>query len=251
MRVGFMIVAVLLLGVTNGAARDARNPLGPFVTVRHWAPFFLKIAGTRPTVFLGRRMYAYQFGEHTGGGAPEFSSMAVGHIGPGGTWIAAIPMDSGGSGGAFDIFVFAMSPKGPHFIGDVHDGDRLWAFVSNGLLHEGAPDRDPDSCNGCHKRWRIFDYRVSAAGLQRVGTRVVSRRNPSAQPTTLVVGTLLQARARTIRIRNTFWGDQTLRLVSGAAHARVKAGQKVLAGVHDTGTPTVLWVVPYQGGMDL
>lgn len=85
--------------------------------------------------------------------------MTAGEVGSGRVWLAAVPMDSGGSGAPFSIAVFRAEGKTARYVESVTLGDHMGALVYGGILHVTIPARGAAyGADCCYSHVRVLDY---------------------------------------------------------------------------------------------
>jgi hypothetical protein len=83
-------------------------------------------------------------------------------------WVAAIPLQCGGTAGVLSVAVFVSQTDGaPKLVDVIQQGDKQLAFFSGGHLHVATPLRDPGEPNCSWRRTRVARYNVSSAGANK------------------------------------------------------------------------------------
>ena len=154
------------------ASSSAAYPLGPFAHVS-WQQVFHRTASFKSQTIQGIAYDTFLHGPDRPGGTPAFDEVAVGQVGPRKTWVAAIPLESGGSGQVFTTAVFRLDGKSARYVDSISVGDRAAVQVYDGTIHVTAPaprGHEPDCCT---THIHVFDYVVDQDRLRKVSEAIV------------------------------------------------------------------------------
>jgi hypothetical protein len=99
--------------------------------------------------------------------------MAIGQVGAHKTWVAAIPLDSGGSGRVFTIAVFRLAGQSAKYIDSISVGDLMSAQVYGGALQVTSPAARGHECEACATHIRLIGYVVDQGRLRKVSETIV------------------------------------------------------------------------------
>lgn len=225
-------------------------PLGPFASVS-WADAFHHTTALREMEINGRTYYTPFRGLDAPSGVPAFDRGAFGTVSAQHIWLAAIPLDSGGSGGAFLIAVFRWAGERARYIGYVNAGADMGAKIYDGELHITAPESD--------NRIRVLSYTVQNGMLKRISTAIASKDTYFKRytPQYYVVGEVTELpsgkRQRYVMVRGLHPGRYA---VGPNLHlGDLKLGKKMLFVCHlNVEDKLLVWTIsaayPYIGGLD-
>lgn len=252
-----MIAGIVILSLATTIPTDS-YPLRPFAHVV-WRQTFSHTASVQTQVILGRTYYSFQRDVPGSWGMPAFLEMAVGQVGTQRTWLAAIPLDSGGSGEAFTIAVFRAEGNAARYVGSLSVGDRLSAQVYGGELYVTTPARDAHACNACYTRIHLLNYTLGQGQLRKISDTIVQGREYFMRhPRTYnVVGRIVSVStirgSRYAKVAGAFPG--LYKIASGVDIGDVTAERKLLLVCHFDPDPKLDydWIVtaiyPYIGGL--
>lgn len=152
-------------------------PLGPFADVS-WHAVFRSTPSLQRQSIQGRTYYTFHRGHQVATGTPLLVAMSVGPVGPQRAWLAAIPLDSGGSGQSFAVTVFRADRGTARYVDSIGGSDRMEAQVYDGMLHVTMPARTAADTGGdcCYAHIRVLDYTFEGNHLRKVGDAVVPAR---------------------------------------------------------------------------
>lgn len=89
-----------------------------------------------------------------------------------GTYVLAVPLDSGGSGGTFTQIVFAgRTAQTVSYVGYIQSGGHLSVSVADGAIIAQFPYYGDDSPNCCPKKYVVQTYSVHGGGLVKLSER--------------------------------------------------------------------------------
>ncbi|MBV8067584.1 MAG: hypothetical protein JO113_06385 [Candidatus Eremiobacteraeota bacterium] len=89
-----------------------------------------------------------------------------------GTYVLAVPLDSGGSGGIFTQIIFAgRSAQMLAYAGFVDSGGHLSVSISDGAIVAQLPYYGDDSPNCCPKKYVVRTYTVRSGSLVKLSER--------------------------------------------------------------------------------
>jgi hypothetical protein len=89
-----------------------------------------------------------------------------------GTYVLAVPLDSGGSGGVFTQILFAgRSAKALAYIGYIDSAGHLSVSVEDGVIVAQLPYYGDDSPNCCPKKYVVRTYAVRGGALIKLSER--------------------------------------------------------------------------------
>ncbi len=89
-----------------------------------------------------------------------------------GTYVLAVPLDSGGSGGVFTQILFAgRSAKALAYIGYIDSAGHLSVSVEDGVIVARLPYYGDDSPNCCPKQYVVRTYAVRGGALIKLSER--------------------------------------------------------------------------------
>jgi hypothetical protein len=89
-----------------------------------------------------------------------------------GTYVLAVPLDSGGSGGIFTQIIFARkATSAPAYVGYIESAGHLAVGVEGGVIVATRPYYGDDSPNCCPKKYVVQTYTVRDGRLEKLSER--------------------------------------------------------------------------------
>jgi hypothetical protein len=91
-----------------------------------------------------------------------------------GTFVVALPLDSGGSGTVFTQIIFAGASSATlHYVGYLDSGGHLGVAITDGTIVARYPDYSDGSPNCCPKKLTVETYTIVGGALKKLSTTSV------------------------------------------------------------------------------